>query len=273
MLVRNLRKVGDYQRAVLTQEENLKMAIANDRNVALARKQFKQGMLPELTSQQQRSKEEELTDTIANEAKAMENLLSLYSREKAAEFMNELSDDSLTYLNVYWNDIKPLLANKTGLNTRYFKRIVENHIKGITDARGMSTVPGVVNAYINEPEEIKKLGIFMLRDTNYIRKILTKIQKIPGSQDISQGLTILKKFLPTDAFIRKLDTRPEGQKAAIYNEIGETFRSVVADEALWQQAADDIPVNALQKVQPLFVALTVDRQAFLKQLYADVMAL
>jgi hypothetical protein len=267
--------MGDYQRAVLTQEENLKMAIANDRNVALARKQFKQGMLPELTSQQQRSKEEELTDIIANEAKAMENLLSLYSREKAAEFMNELSDDSLTYLNVYWNDIKPLLANKTGLNTRYFKRIVENHIKGITDARGMSTVPGTsaVNASINESEEIKKLGLYMLRDTNYIRKILTKIQKIPGSQAIIQGLTILKKFLPTDAFIRKVDSRPEGEKARIYTSIANAFREVIATEALWQEAADDIPVNALRKVADLFVPLPVDEQANLKQFYADIMAL
>ena len=29
MLVRNLRKAGDYQRAILTQEENLRLAIAN----------------------------------------------------------------------------------------------------------------------------------------------------------------------------------------------------------------------------------------------------
>ena len=98
MLVRNLRKAGDYERAILSQEENLRMSIANDRNVAQAVAQSRQGMLPELTAQQQKSKEEELTDKVAIQAKAQENLLSLYPKETVAKYMAGLNQDQLTYL-------------------------------------------------------------------------------------------------------------------------------------------------------------------------------
>jgi hypothetical protein len=273
MLVRNLRRVGDYERAILSQEENLKMAIANDRNVSQARAQLTMGMLPELTEQQKRSKEEELTDILSNEAKAMENLLSLFPREKATEFMNELNDDALTYMNVYWSELKPKLKDKTGLNARFFKRIIEDHIKGVTNNRGMSTVPstGAKNASLNESEEAKRIGIYWLRDSNYIRKIVGKLNKIntPASREFVNGLNGLKRNLPTDETIRKADAKGEAFKQEFYQTLIDIFQ--FAPEEAWNDAAEDpSPQSTLRKASMLFDMLTPREEAGLQRLYREV---
>lgn len=271
MLVRNLRKAGDYQRAVMSQDENLRMAIANDRHVDQARKQLKLGMLPELTDQQKRSKEEELTDNLANEAKAIENLLTLYPKAKVTEFLAELNDEATVYLNVYWKDIKPQLENKTGLNARYFKRVVENHIKGITNSRGMSTVPssGVLNASLNEYQEAKDAGIFMLRDTNYLRKIVTKIRTLntPAAQTTINALNILKRYLPTDKLIKEYDGYSEEGRQRLYEIMLKSLR-FEADERLWQNAADGPSAQEVyDKVITLFSPLTQNDMDDLDRLY------
>ena len=272
MLVRNLRRAGDYQRAVMSQDENLRMAIANDRNVDQARKQLKLGMLPELTEQQKRSKEEELTDIYANEAKAIENLLTMFPKAKVTEFLAELNDEATIYLNVYWKDIKPQLENKTGLNARYFKRVVENHIKGITNSRGMSTVPssGVANASLNEYQEAKDAGIFMLRDTNYLRKIISKLRTLntPAANTTINNLTTLKQFLPTDKVIKMYnDDYDEAQRQRLYAIMLDKLR-FESEERLWQDTADEPSAQEVyNKVITLFSPLTLANQDDLTQLY------
>ena len=271
MLVRNLRRAGDYQRAIMSQDENLRMAIANDRNIDQARKQLRMGMVPEQTEQQKRSKEEELTDNIANEAKAIENLLTLFPKEKVTEFLAELNDDATTYLNVYWKDIKPQLENKTGLNARYFKRIVENHIKGITNSRGMSTVPstGVQNASLNEYQEAKDAGIFMLRDTNYLRKINTKLRSLntPAAQTTINQLNTLKRYLPTDKLIKEYDGYSEDGRQRLYEIMLRSLR-FEADENLWKDAAEEPKAQEVyDRVITLFSPLTLSDQDDLDRLY------
>jgi len=63
MLVRNLQTKGDYEKAILEQDENIRLAIQNDQNIANARKKIKMGIVP-LPTQQQKQTEEE---TVSNE--------------------------------------------------------------------------------------------------------------------------------------------------------------------------------------------------------------
>jgi hypothetical protein len=80
MLIRNLRTVSDYKKAVLSQNEILRMRIANDSNIASARKAQRNGELPAATAEQMRSKEEILTDQATTEQLAHDNLLTIFSR-------------------------------------------------------------------------------------------------------------------------------------------------------------------------------------------------
>lgn len=272
MLVRNLRKAGDYERSLLSQEENLKMAIANDRNIAQARAQARQGMVPELTREQQRSKEEELTDAIAIQAKAQENLLSLYPKEQVAKFMDGLTTDDMTYLNVYWNDLKPVFKTKTGLNKTYFDRILKKHIESIVDSRGMSTKPssGYVNASLNELDELKGSGIYYLRDGDAIKKIVSRLgsRGDPLSLEVKRNLERFKNFLPSEAVLKKVAELPEASRSTWLNKVMVLYRGTSPNKEAWEAAT--VMDNPAPAVEKLFPVLTRAQEFLLEELYANV---
>lgn len=276
MLVRNLRKAGDYERAILSQEENLRMAIANDRNVAQARSQFSKGMVPELTPQQMRSKEEELTDKIAIQAKAQENLLTLYPKETVSKFMEGLTDDSLTYLNVYWNDLKPVFKNKTGLNKTFFDRILKKHIDGIVDSRGMSTVPttGTKSVSLNEMEEVKRLGFDWLIGSPLLTGMISKLGQIAsataaGSKAREDFLAIqgFKAFLPSKQVLAKANALPEGKRGEWFNRLIRVFEGTDPVEENWNTQFVKDGRDFLNGLDRLFPALKPEQKDELRSLY------
>ena len=242
MLVRNLRKKGDYERAILTQEENLRMAIANDQNVAQAIAQSRQGMVPALTVQQKMSKEEELTDAIAIAAKAQENLLTLYPKETVQQYMAGLSKENMTYLNVYWNELKPVFKNKTGLSKVFFDRILKKHIDGIVDSRGMSTVPssGTKNPSLNELAEVKRLGFDWMigskvsRVSPVLTAILNKLGNVAGVDDgLYKKLQTFIRFLPKEEDLEKASKLPDATRGRWFTELVDIFQGTDSDKSNW----------------------------------------
>lgn len=276
MLVRNLRKAGDYERAILSQEENLKLSIANDRNVAQAKAQARQGMLPELTPQQQRSKEEELTDAIAIQAKAQENLLTLYPKETVAKYMAGLTTDDMTYLNVYWNDLKPVFKTKTGLSKTYFDRILRKHIAGIVDSRGMSTVPstGFKNASLNELAEVKRLGFDFLLTKPILKQLIGKMNIAAGGRPESKAaitkgnLEEFQRWLPTEAKLQKANALPEAEKQSWFSALIEIFRGTNPNQEAWEDALLSEPSESQRKIDRLFTVPTEDKKRRLQNMYA-----
>lgn len=145
MLVRNLKTKSDYEKSILSQEENLRLAIKNDQNISDARKKAKTGILPEPTQKMTRNTEQILTDKVDIQNKALQNLLTIYEPVKANEFLNgkgkvpPLSQDYLEYLNIFWEDIKKELLTKTGLTLAYFRRILKQSYAGRRSNYGFST--------------------------------------------------------------------------------------------------------------------------------------
>jgi len=281
MLVRNLRKSGDYQRAILSQDENLRMAIANDRNVAVAKAQARQGMTPELNTQQKMSKEEELTDLVAITAKAQENLLSLYPKETVAKFMAGLTKDNMTYLNVYWNDLKPVFKNKTGLTKAYFDRILTQHIQNITDSRGMSTRQsmGWDSAGLNELAEFNQLGFKFLLTTPIISRIITKLNFLanasssssPKAKRTRDNLLEFQGNLPTPPMIQKASELSEAQKQVFFRDLILAFRGLyVPDENTWKTAELGDADKLQAAVDRLFQPITAYKKGELHKIYTVV---
>jgi len=276
MLVRNLRKAGDYERAILSQEENLRMAIANDRNVAQARSQFSKGMIPELTPQQMRSKEEELTDIIAIQAKAQENLLTLYPIETVRKFMEGLTQESMTYLNVYWNDLKPILKNKTGLNKTFFDRILKKHIDGIVDSRGMSTVPttGTKSVSLNELGELNRLGFNWMLGSPLLTAVLGKLrglaERSAAGGKADHDLFTLQdfvKFLPKKITLDKVNTLPEGRRGEWINRLIKVFEGTDDKKENWESLNVMDARDFLANVDRHYPTLSQDNKAELANLY------
>jgi hypothetical protein len=109
LMIRNLRKANDYDKARLNQDELLKIAIANDNNIANARRSYRQGEVPALTPQQQQTPVEIQQDISKNYSDAITNLLSLgMDYREASEIVARLGADptNLQILNNTFPSIK-----------------------------------------------------------------------------------------------------------------------------------------------------------------------
>jgi len=109
LMIRNLRKASDYDKARMNQDELLKIAIANDNNIANARRSYKQGEVPALTPQQQYTPDEIQADLSKNYSDAITNLLSLgMDYREASDIATRLGADptNLVILNNTFPSIK-----------------------------------------------------------------------------------------------------------------------------------------------------------------------
>jgi hypothetical protein len=106
MMIRNLRKPTDYAKAVQTQDELLRIAIANDMNVAEARKLVQQGEVLMPTPQDLKSPAELQQDYAFQEKTAIENLLQLFRYNEIGQIISNLSPDEIFVLNSSFPSIK-----------------------------------------------------------------------------------------------------------------------------------------------------------------------
>jgi hypothetical protein len=97
--------------------KQLKLAAENDRQISQARK----GLKTPLPIQRQ---SEISLDPVSSRAQAYNNLLSVLGPGRAEAFLVGQTDNDITKLNIYWNDLKSVLGNKIGLNKTYFDRIL-----------------------------------------------------------------------------------------------------------------------------------------------------
>jgi len=108
-----MRKVSN--KAYLKQ---LKLAVANDRNIAQSRKGLK------VPLPVQRQPDRVSLDPIENRAQAFSNLSSVLGPTRAEAFLVGQTDADVMKMNIYWNDLKSTLGNKIGLTKTYFDRIL-----------------------------------------------------------------------------------------------------------------------------------------------------
>jgi hypothetical protein len=98
--------------------KQLKLAVANDRNIAQAR----QGLKTAIPVQRQ---EDRITlDPLENRAKAYNHLVSVLGPGRAESFLVGQTDQDIAKINIFWNDLKPVLSNKIGLTKGFFNRII-----------------------------------------------------------------------------------------------------------------------------------------------------
>ena len=97
--------------------KQLKQAIANDQNIAQARK----GLKVPLPVQRQ----PEITlDPVSNRGQAYSHLVSVLGPARAEAFLGGQTDQDIAKINIYWSELKPVLGNKIGLTKTFFDRIL-----------------------------------------------------------------------------------------------------------------------------------------------------
>jgi hypothetical protein len=162
MLIRNLQKPQDLQKAIMTQDELLKIAIQNDANIAQARRAYRMGEPAPLPIEDQRTKEELIQDEALQIKTAQNNLIDLGFRfDEATTIVNSLGYGGALVINNSYPSLKKMFLSTYNIKTatpsffiEWFQRFKEEleASKGLTFGNACK-----FNALIKNVNDIKAL--------------------------------------------------------------------------------------------------------------------
>jgi hypothetical protein len=260
MLIRNLRTASDYRKQVLKQDEQLKLAIANDSNIASARKSIRDGEVPTQTAEQQRSKEEIITDTATTEALSRDNLLSVFSLETTTGILSKLDESSERFLNIYWKDIKKELESKTNprlITPSEFVELFKRYTGDVMAQNGMAT----------ETNGIEKLRA-LLPNKGIAMTVLKRNAGLVSAGDLQQ----LKNFisvLPDEEVYTLLEGLSDYNRERYIKGLVNLFKLVKPVEE-WRKVTELPKDEYLATQRKLGYDLTPKQIQFAEQMYEQM---
>lgn len=213
---------SDYQKGAITQDEYLRVAAANDANIAAARKAYKSGEVAPLTASQKATTDEILADIGAQESAARSNLLRLGFRDQdaariTADLMNE--QDVLRMFNMNFPaidaDIKKRF-NPRLITPTFFLQYLREYNENIQASRGLdinsaAVIRRPVNAMINTVAELRRI----VPDRTALDNIVADIQRSGAvSRDVVANIAALRTIIPTEAQLRALQAEGNVERMA-----------------------------------------------------------
>lgn len=238
LMIRNLRKASDYDKARINQDDLLKIAIANDNNIANARRAYRQGDVPALTPQQQYTPDEVQADISKNYSDAITNLTSMgIDYREASQIVARLGADpsNLVILNNTFPSFKADFQKRfdvkritiTGFIDFFQKfREVFDESKGIAD-----------NSVLFNDKFDR-----IINNINDLRAILPTKDQIKGlSQSVKQQF-------------RNAEDRGDRRMGIALRDIDDMFRRlarILPDEAVFQRIAALDPQRQFQELAQL----------------------
>lgn len=185
MLIVNQRHPNDLKKAYQTQDELLKIAIANDANIAKARKDFRNEEPVFLTLRQSLSPEELLQDESLQIQNAMSNLLDIGFRDvEARDIVSSMLPvpDLIYKFNLTAKAIKEDVNKRFDikiLTPSYFLEYLNRYIQELDESAGLQPV-----ASSNIKNKFDAL-------TRNIRDILQTIPKHRDLEEVYRGINHL----------------------------------------------------------------------------------
>lgn len=185
MLIVNQRHPNDLKKAYQTQDELLKIKIANDANIAKARKDFKNEEPVFLTLRQSMSPEELMQDQTLQIQNALSNLLDIGFRDiEAKEIVSRMSanPDLIFKFNLTAKAIKEDVKKRFDikiLTPAYFLDYLTRYIEELDEASGLMPV---ANANIKNKFDALSRSI---------QDILQIIPKKTDLNDVLDNLSLL----------------------------------------------------------------------------------
>lgn len=244
LMIRNLRNPSDYSKGVMTQDELLRIAIANDANVATARQGFQRGEVQALTPQQLKSPAELQADQALQEKTALDNLLRLFQYREASTIIAELNPDEIFTMNQAFPQIERDINRRFAkglLSPTFFVEYLRKFKEELEQSKGVSTnLSSITNKFNTLTDNI-----------NDIRAILPTRNQFANLSDFLED-----QFdrLPRMIVAPLLDRILRLQNAIPSNE---EFRRVSADQeilqyetlTMLQNITADMPTQAqIQKI-------------------------
>jgi hypothetical protein len=164
LMIRNLIKPSDYSKAVMTQDELLRIAIANDANIAGARASMERGEVQELTAQQLKSPAELQADQAFQERTALDNLLRLFQYREASTVIAELNPDEIFTMNQSFPMIEREINRRFAkglLSPTFFVEYLRKFREELEASKGvstnLSTITNKFNALTDNVNDIRAI--------------------------------------------------------------------------------------------------------------------
>jgi hypothetical protein len=230
MLIRNLRRPGDYARALLANDEQLRIEIANDNRISKSRENLKRG-IPE-PQEDIRDLSERIGDSNQRRQTAIDNLSSVFTAEQVDRFLPLLDDDTFSFINLYWKDMKSELTKKVDaklMDEYYFKSYLDRYVKTIMDQKGLNAPAGTQSS-VNEVEEI--LSLFTWKDE--AKKALDRMSKV--DTEASKELGDILKLVPDKRRIERIRSLPDADKQKVFENLNNAFRGIEPNPNKWNKA-------------------------------------
>src|SRR5210317_1783799 len=228
IMIRNLRKPTDYKKAVITQDELLKTAIANDANIAKARQEIRLGIPPPVPDANLKTAEELALDVGKQESDAVKNLLDLRFRyDDASKIVASLTGDELFKLNQNIPAIKSDFSKKYDIRLitpTFFVDFLKKYIEELDASKGVSSGYGL--GYIKDKFDE------LIDTTNELRAVIPTKDQVSSLEDVMRSafsdlpdviirpimerLEILNTLLPDGEVYGKLDEIQRDNPALAY---------------------------------------------------------
>ena len=235
LMIRNLRKASDYDKARLNQDELLKIAIANDMNISNARRAYRSGEVPALTVQQTQTPDEIQEDLSKNYSDAITNLLSLgMDYREASQIVAQLGNDpsNLVILNNTFPSIKADFLKRfdvkritpTGFIDFFEKfREVFEETKGISD--NSTLFNDKFDRIINNLNDLRAI-MPTPRQFSEVNDLLRRVARTnPKLDEILQRLARLQRVIPSEQFFR--DLADNSDNTQVYRDIAQLQNAMV----------------------------------------------
>jgi hypothetical protein len=244
ILIRNLRKPTDYQKGAMTQDELLKIAIANDANIALARKTQKLGQPPPVPLNESMTANELQQDAGLQESTARKNLEDLGfrpadARSITATLMTDINDV------IVFNQVFPAVKNDVSKNYNVklltptaFIDYLQNYLQQVQASKGLSSVSGQAfitdkfNGLVDSINELKSV----LPSRSMISKLRARVApvlaRLPPNQArvYEDQLDAMEQTLPDDQLYKAIEQL----------DINDPARAFVLKQKI-QSAVDNLP--------------------------------
>jgi len=250
MLIVNQRHPNDLKKAYQTQDELLKIAIANDANIAKARKDFKNEEPVFLTLRQSMSPEELLQDQSLQIQTALSNLLDIGFRDvEAKQIVSRMSDEpDLVYkfnltAKAIAEDVKKRFDIKI-LTPTYFFDYLTRYIEELDEANGLMPVANAniknkFDALSRSIQDIlriipKKSDLEVVLD--HLSMLVVNANREQRNILLESGRSIrdLIRNLPTEADFAQLNLKTQVDKMEILQQLQNILDSLPDENNLIQ---------------------------------------
>lgn len=233
-------RASDYAKGKISQDDLIAVQIANDANIAQARKAIKMGEVKPLTPAQTASPEELIADIASQESAARSNLERLGFRpQEAAQIVTSIRiDPTLDFVSLNANfpaieaDVKKRFNVKL-LTPTFFLDYFRKYSEELQGTTGMKVFDTGVNGLINTVEELKTI----LPSKEQFRNLLLRVQEIRKRtkqtallDPILERLNELEKALPSESEYGKIEQLDPVDRERIIGEINSATENLPSKE-------------------------------------------